>query len=46
MTVYEKTRDKIEEYGMEKLYREIEMPLTFILRDMEDVGIRCDDGSA
>ena len=42
MTVYEKTRDKIDEYGMEKLYREIEMPLTFILKDMEDVGIRCD----
>lgn len=28
--------------GEEKLYREIEMPLTLILADMEKEGIRCD----
>ncbi len=32
----------IQEYGMEKLYREMEMPLSVILKQMEDEGIRCD----
>ena len=34
----------IEEEGMIDLYRNIEMPLTFILCRMEEEGIRCDAG--
>ena len=34
--------DVIREYGMEKLYSEMEMPLTEILFRMEEVGIRCE----
>ena len=33
---------KIQEYGMEHLYRDIEMPLTFVLETMEEEGIICD----
>ncbi len=38
----EETMPVIIEEGMEKLYREIEMPLIPILYEMEDIGIRCD----
>lgn len=31
---------RLEELGMEKLYREIELPLAFTLADMEQAGIR------
>ena len=33
---------RIEEYGMGRLYREIEMPLAFLLYDMERLGFRID----
>lgn len=33
---------KIAEYDMEHLYRDIEMPLTSILMEMEEEGIHCD----
>lgn len=33
---------KIAEYDMEHLYRDIEMPLTCILMEMEEEGIHCD----
>ncbi len=36
--------EKILAYGMEDLYRNIEMPLTEILLNMEKEGIRCDIG--
>ncbi len=32
----------IKEYGMEELYRDMEMPLTEILFRMEEVGIHCE----
>ncbi len=41
-TLYQLTYLKIQEYGMEKLYREIEMPLTEILYRMEKEGIKVD----
>ncbi len=33
---------KIKEYQMESLYYDMELPLTYILCDMEDTGIYCD----
>lgn len=33
---------KIREYDMVSLYRDMELPLTFILAEMEETGIRCD----
>lgn len=33
---------RIEEYGMERLYREIELPLAFLLYEMERLGFRID----
>ena len=38
----EDNEKKIREYGMEDLYRKMEMPLTEILYRMEKEGIRCD----
>lgn len=40
--LYESTILKLKEYGMEKLYRDIEMPLTDILYHMEKEGISVD----
>ena len=36
--------EKISESGMEKLLRELETPLMWVLRDMEQAGIRVDRG--
>ena len=33
---------KIREYDRVSLYRDMELPLTFILAEMEETGIRCD----
>lgn len=38
----QETSGTIHDYGMDSLYRDIEMPLTGILCRMEDEGIRCD----
>lgn len=38
----QETSGAIHDYGMDSLYRDIEMPLTGILCHMEDEGIRCD----
>ncbi|MBR6402096.1 MAG: DNA polymerase I [Eubacterium sp.] len=38
-------KDKLAELGEEKLYDEIEYPTIFVLRDMEDFGIRVDSKS-
>ena len=35
-------REKVRERGAERLYDEIELPLTVVLGEMEDVGIRID----
>jgi DNA polymerase-1 len=35
-------RARVREWGMERLYDEVELPLTEVLSDMEDVGIRID----
>ncbi len=35
-------RGRLREWGMERLYDEIELPLTAVLADMEDAGIRID----
>ena len=35
-------RGRLREWGMERLYDEIELPLTVVLADMEDAGIRID----
>ena len=43
-TLAERASRTIEEEGMHSLYRDIEMPLTFILFRMEEEGIRCDAG--
>lgn len=34
---------QVSSYGMDRLYREIEMPLTMVLADMEMTGVRVDD---
>ncbi len=41
-SLYEKTYLKIKEYGMDDLYKNIEMPLTEILYRMENEGIHVD----
>ena len=33
---------KLKEYGLEKIYREIELPLVSILEDMKKIGIAVD----
>ena len=35
-------KKKLKEYGMEKLYYEIEHPLIYVLKDMEDTGFKVD----
>ena len=35
-------RGRLREWGMERLYDEVELPLTAVLADMEDAGIRID----
>ena len=35
-------RARVREWGMERLYDEIELPLTAVLADMEEAGIRID----
>jgi len=35
-------RGRLREWGMERLYDEIELPLSSVLADMEDAGIRID----
>ena len=40
--IYEESISKIEEYHMTSLYRDMEMPLTDILYEMEETGICCD----
>lgn len=40
--LYNETSKKIVAYDMESLYRDIELPLTKILYEMENEGIRCD----
>ncbi len=44
LELHDRTVEKLIAYGMEDLYRNIEMPLTHILREMESIGIRCDVG--
>lgn len=34
--------EQLEEHGMKKLYDEIEMPLVFVLADMEKEGVRAE----
>lgn len=40
--IFAGARVKVSEYGMDDLYAKIEMPLTWILLDMEDAGVICD----
>lgn len=35
-------KKQLEEYGMEKLYYEIEQPLIYVLKDMEETGFKVD----
>ncbi len=42
-SIYRDSIDKIEEYEMTKLYRDVELPLSKILFAMENEGIRCDE---
>ena len=35
-------RARLREWGVERLYDEVELPLTEVLADMEDAGIRID----
>ena len=37
-----KLRGRLREWGMETLYDDVELPLTAVLADMEDAGIRID----
>ena len=41
-SLYAEITPKLQEYKMEKLYYEMEMPLTHVLYHMEREGIRCD----
>ena len=38
-------KKKLDRMNMEELYSKIEYPLTFVLRDMEELGIRVDRGA-
>ncbi len=40
----ERLKKELEKTGMYRLYREVELPLTFILADMELQGVRVDGG--
>ena len=40
--IFAGARAKVSEYGMDDLYAKIEMPLTWILLEMEDAGVICD----
>ena len=42
LTIYREALPVLERDGEMKLYREIEMPLTLVLKEMEATGIRCD----
>lgn len=42
LEIYQEAYPVLERDGEMKLYREIEMPLILILKDMEETGIRCD----
>jgi len=42
LRVGELLREKLREQGMEKLYTEIEMPLMWVLSEMEDAGVLVD----
>ena len=42
VVLHREAMENVKKYGMEKLYRDIEMPLTAILCDMESDGIRCE----
>ena len=42
--LYEQAYAKLKEFGMESLYRDLEMPLSDILCRMESEGVRCDAG--
>ncbi len=37
---YERLSEKLKETGMDQLFREMEMPLSYVLYDMEQAGIR------
>ena len=41
-SIFQQAIDKVKAYGMEELYRQIEMPLTFVLGAMEEEGVICD----
>ena len=38
----QRTRPMIKEDALRKLYRDIELPLAFVLFEMEEIGIRCE----
>ena len=40
--VYNSLLEKLKEYGMEKLYYEVELPLSVVLFDMENAGFKVD----
>ena len=42
MALFDLQRAKLEETGLMSLYRDIEMPLAFVLKDMEKAGFRVD----
>ncbi len=44
MKLYREANALVKEYGMEDLYRKMELPLTYILFEMEEEGVRCDAG--
>lgn len=41
-SVFVRARQKVGQFGMDDLYEKIEMPLTWILKEMEDTGVICD----
>ena len=41
--VYEKVKKELKDKQMEKLYHEIELPLIYVLYDMECEGVYCDE---
>ncbi len=42
LRLLEPLRSRLAERGLERLYREVELPLTAVLAEMEDAGVRID----
>lgn len=40
--IFQQSQEQLEAYKMMSLYKDLEMPLLYVLKDMEDIGVRCE----